>query len=78
VAISFRFAGQAPPHDRAELQGLRRDARRVVHSVLGPADDLTLVVGAGREAVRAAERRQRPHHAVFPYEAETLVAGSES
>src|SRR5829696_718023 len=45
------------PGDRAELQDLRRHARRVVHGVLGPADDPVAVVRAGGEAVRAAECR---------------------
>ncbi len=36
---------------------------------LRPADRLPAVVQPGREAVRAAERRQRRHLAVLPYEA---------
>src|SRR5262249_52642730 len=62
------------PDDGAELQNLRSDARRIVHRVLGPTDGLAPVVRAGGEAVRAPERRQRRHDAVFPAEAETLVS----
>src|SRR5262249_999499 len=42
--------------------------------VLGPTDGLAPVVRAGGEAVRAPERGQRRHDAVFPAEAETLVS----
>ena len=62
-----------PPDETADL---RRLALRVVEGVLGPADDLATIVGAGREAVRAAERGQRSHHAVLPPEAEAAEAGA--
>src|SRR4029450_8030654 len=51
-------------------------ALRVVHGVLGPADDLAAVVRAGCEAVGPTERWQRRHLAVLPLEAETAEAGA--
>src|SRR6185436_20516344 len=58
------------PQRRAELIDLRPHARRIFDLVLGPADHLPTIVGAGREAVVAAERRQRADLAFFPHDPE--------
>jgi hypothetical protein len=64
------------PRDSSELEHLWRDTRRIVHRVLGPADGLAQIVGAGSEAVSAAERPQWRHNSVLPAETEAPVAGA--
>src|SRR5205823_6306569 len=63
------------PQDRAKLQNLRRVAGGIAHGRLGPADDLTGAVDAGREPLLAAERGQRGHDAILPDEADTDMSG---
>lgn len=62
------------PHDRAELDPLRRVriAVRIHEVVLRPSNHAALVVDAGGEAVGAAEGGQGPHHSPLPDEPETL------
>ena len=67
--------GDRLPFNGAKLQDLRRHTCRIVHGVLGPADDLALVVDASRESVRTAERRQLAHDASEPHEADALKSG---
>src|SRR5437773_5583090 len=46
-----------------------------MHSRLRPPDHLVPAVDAGGEALVAAERGQRLHHAILPYEPTTDMAG---
>ena len=62
------------PHDRAELELLRRVARRIEHRRLGPTDHLPGAVNAGRKSLIAAQRGQGFHHAVLPDGADADVA----
>src|SRR5262245_18957751 len=64
------------PDNRAELEDLRGIARGIPDGVLGPPDDLPVVVRAGGEAVSTAERGQPLHHAVLPDESQAFVAGA--
>src|SRR6185295_7064411 len=58
------------PQRCVELQLLRQHAGCILDCVLGPADDLSMIVGTRRETVVAAERGQRADLAFLPYDAE--------
>jgi hypothetical protein len=63
------------PHDGSELEHLWRRPRRIADRVLGPPDDLPVIVRRRGVAVGAPQRRQRSHDTRLPDEAEASAAG---
>src|SRR5262249_31381336 len=56
-----------------KLQHLGSDARRIVHRVLGPANNLPAIVDGSCETIVAAECRQSLHVTELPLEANARV-----